>query len=91
MRVSKIKWCTQQENAFTQELLETMAPVCKKDPDSLGNESLLEGLDAQQTILVLLLEVLQLALEEGRLHEELINVISGILQYLRRIGDQFKL
>lgn len=64
-----------------------MAPECKKDHALLESVGLPE-LNAQQTILVLLLEVLQLALEEGRLHEELINVISGILRFLRITGGQ---
>lgn len=85
MRVSKIRWFTQQENVLTQEHLQRMAPDLRKEQDSPEGNDLL-NLDGPQTILVLLLEVLQLALEEGRLHEELINVMSGILRFLRITG-----
>ena len=86
MRVSKIKWYTQQENAFTLEPFQGMAPAPQKELALPAGGGLHEQ-EGPQTILVLLLEVLTLALEEGKLHEELINVISGILRYLRIIGD----
>lgn len=60
-----------------------------KEGNSLGDVAQLVELeeDARLIILVLILEVIRLALEEGKLPEELTRIISGILRYLRIIGD----
>lgn len=83
VRVSKIKWYSQQENVLTQEHQgsQDLREVGLQNLDVMSGRQ-----DVQQTILVLLLEALWLVSEDESLHEELIRIISGILLSLKITG-----